>query len=738
MADLNLNFPNGSFVTGQLVVQFDPGLTGEAIARVLEGFDARLADTLRAGDGISGQLALAQLPAGADVSAIAHALSLIPGVKFAEPNYIVTTQAVSSDPAYTGGQLWGMQGDASTPANAYGSQAAEAWTAGYTGSTKVAIGVVDSGVDYRHADLYLNIWLNPGEISSTLKAQLKDVDADGLITFRDLNNAANSSLVSDLNSNGRIDAGDLLQDTRWENGVDEDGNGYRDDLIGWDFVNNDNDPYDDNSHGTHVSGTIAATADNTGVVGVTWSTQIVALKFLNSSGSGSTANAVKAIDYLTNASKAGGGYDFAATNNSWGGGGFSQAVLDSIVRGAQQQILFVAAAGNGGSDGVGDNNDSTAFYPANYSTLGQAGLGYDAVIAVAAITNTGARASFSNYGLNTVDIGAPGSSIYSTVPGGYGTKSGTSMAAPHVTGAVALYSSMVGAGASAAEIRQAILNSAAPTASLLDRVTSDGRLDISKLMLPPDNTPPAAVAAITDAYDDQGAATGARLSGEATDDASPLLRGTLTTGLSAGEFVNVYRDGVKIGQAVVNGVQWTFQDNGVAGGAHTWRAQASDGAGNTSAASANFSLTIEGPKLIYGTTGNDTVTGSAGADKIWGVSAAASDLGRGQIDVLTGGAGPDIFVLGDQRGRLYDNGSSWSAGAGDYARITDFNSAEGDKIQLAGSASAYLTRALTINGVSGLGVYHDTNGSKTWGSLDELIAFLPGKSGLAASDFIFV
>jgi len=166
-----------------------------------------------------------------------------------------------------------------------------------------------------------------------------------------------------------------------------------------------------------------------------------------------------------------------ATSNSWGGGGFSQGLLDAIVAGANQNILFVAAAGNGGNDGVGDNNDSVASYPSNYDTT--AGAGYDAVIAVAAISSTGGLASFSNYGLTTVDIGAPGVGIISTTAvNTYSSYSGTSMATPHVSGAVALYAAS-NPFASALQIKTAILSSAVPTASLAGKTVTGGRLNVS-------------------------------------------------------------------------------------------------------------------------------------------------------------------------------------------------------------------------------------------------------------------
>ncbi|MEN9499006.1 MAG: hypothetical protein RIS83_825, partial [Pseudomonadota bacterium] len=399
----------------------------------------------------------------------------------------ISIAVVSNDPGYVNGTLWGMLGDQTPIANAFGSQAGEAWAAGYTGSMKSVIGIIDTGIDYTHPDLYLNIWLNQREIPTTLRVSLSDIDTDGLITFRDLNGTANASYVMDYNNNGYIDAGDLLNDARWENGIDEDANGYRDDLIGWDFVNNDNDAYDDNGHGTHVGGTIGGIGGNgIGVAGVNWNVQMVALKFLSASGSGSVTAATSAVNYFTNASlQASAGENFVATNNSWGGGGYSQALNDAIGRGAQRDILFIGAAGNSTS-----NNDATANYPSNYNTT--AAAGYDAVVAVASLTNTGALSSFSSYGATTVDLAAPGSSIYSTLPGGtYGTYSGTSMATPHVTGAVALYAA-ANPNASAAEIRQALLGSTATTASLNGKVVTGGRLDIGTLMstAPQPPTPP--------------------------------------------------------------------------------------------------------------------------------------------------------------------------------------------------------------------------------------------------------
>jgi len=341
-------------------------------------------------------------------------------IEYAEPNWIYQHCLYFNDPYYTNGSLWGMYGTNTTPANSFGSQAGQAWAAGHTGSSTVYVGVIDEGAQYSHEDLAANFWIN---------------------------------------SSDPID------------GIDNDGNGYIDDFHGWDFDKNDNSTYDgtQDDHGTHVSGTIGAVGQNgKGVAGINWQVKIISAKFLGRRG-GTTANAIKAVDYITDL-KTSHNLNIVATNNSWGGGGFSQGLQDAIERANIANILFCAATGNGGSDGIGDNNDTTDNYPSNYPN--------DNVIAVASITSTGAKSSWSNYGAKKVDIGAPGSGIYSTLPGGYGSYSGTSMATPHVTGACALYAS-THPTSDAASIKAEILTSSVPTASLSGKCVSGGRLNVS-------------------------------------------------------------------------------------------------------------------------------------------------------------------------------------------------------------------------------------------------------------------
>jgi thermitase len=371
------------------------------------------------------------VPAGIAVAAAVRGLEADPAVEFAEPNWVYNHQFDSNDTYFVSGQLWGMYGPTTSPANDFGSQAAAAWAAGQTGSNSVYIGVIDEGIQFTHPELSANVWTNPFD----------PVD-----------------------------------------GVDNDGNGFVDDVHGWDFDGDNNTIYDGGSkgmlddHGTHVSGTIGGKGGNgAGVAGVNWNVTLISGKFLGRRG-GTTANAIRAVNYFTDL-KVRHGLNIVATSNSWGGGGFSQGLLDAIVAGANQQILFIAAAGNGGQDQVGDNNDTVASYPSNYNTA--TGAGYDAVIAVAAISSTGALASFSNYGAGTVDIGAPGVGVISTTAfNTYSSFSGTSMATPHVSGAAALYAS-THPGANAAEIKNAILNSAVPTPSLAGKTVTGGRLNVS-------------------------------------------------------------------------------------------------------------------------------------------------------------------------------------------------------------------------------------------------------------------
>ncbi len=269
-----------------------------------------------------------------------------------------------------------------------------------------------------------------------------------------------------------------LRNNMWRNpgevpgdGIDNDGNGLVDDVFGINSFANNGNPLDDHSHGSHCSGSIAGEGNNgQGVVGVNWEGQIMAAKFLSGSGSGSTAGAIKAVMYATEKGA-------RITSNSWGGGGFNQALYDSL---KASPALHIFAAGN-----ESNNNDSSPAYPASYD-LGN-------IVSVAALDSRDRLASFSNYGATTVDIGAPGVDIYSTVKDGrYGSMSGTSMACPHVSGVAALVVSAF-PNASNEEIKDRLLRGAIPIPALSGKALTGGKLN-AKNALENDQTPPSAPA----------------------------------------------------------------------------------------------------------------------------------------------------------------------------------------------------------------------------------------------------
>jgi subtilisin family serine protease len=719
-----------------------------------------------------------------------------------EGRAIATLQAISNDLDIVAGRTWGLYGDQGTRTNIFGSQASEAWNAGHVGSMKVAIGVIDSGVDYTHPDLYQNIWLNQGEIPTSIRGLLVDTDGDRVFTFRDLNQAVNGGLVSDLNGNGRIDGGDLLRDTRWANGIDEAGNGYVDDLIGWDFANNDNNPLDDNGHGTHVAGTVGAQGGNgIGVAGMAWNAQIVPLKFMGANGSGYTSNAAAAVDYFTNARASNAGIDFAATNNSWGGSPYVQQLQDAINRAAKANILFVASAGNGGSDAIGDNNDITPQYPAHYSSLANAG--YDNVISVAAITSAGALSGFSNYGAVSVDIGAPGSGIYSTtMGGGYGYMSGTSMAAPHVAGAIALLAA-ANPGWSAAQIRAKLMSSAELTTSLVGKTVTGGRLDVADALAgttpspapAPTPTPtPTPTPSLPSIF---GSAIGDTVRGTA---ASEMIYGVDVASANPGKGVrDVLYGGGGADIFVLSDSRGLFYDDGLGSnggssdrgaimdfdaddriqlagkfsdyvlfkntiggvyGTTIYHDENGDGrlgatdemvahvagsaALNLTEADFLFSSASSVPTPtpttpdLFGSAAGDTVRGTAASERVHGVDSTGANPGSGVRDTLYGGGGADVFVLADSRGLFYDDGLATNGGASDRAAIMDFDA--DDKIQLAGSFDDYVFFKNTIGGVYGTTIYRDDNGDGRLGGTDEMIAHVSGSTAalaLAPEHFIF-
>ncbi|EAQ80099.1 S8 family serine peptidase [Blastopirellula marina] len=395
------------------IIQLDASLAASItsltdVAALLDG--GTLQFEIIGGLGLSGQLLIRTYDA--EINAVTDWLAGQSIVTTFEPNALLPAHLATSDPQ--GDSLWGLDNQGQTGGTVDADiDAPEAWEI-TTGNPNIVVAVIDTGVDYTHPDLIHSMWVNPGEI-----------------------------------------AGD---------GIDNDGNGFVDDVYGYDFLNNDGDPMDDNMHGTHVAGTIAAEGDNaTGVVGVASSASIMALKFLSASGSGSTADAVRALNYATMMKKLY-GVNVVATNNSWGGGEYSSALYNAIKASGDEDILFVAAAGNNGT-----NNDVNPQYPASY--------GLDNVISVAATDHNDQLAGFSNYGASSVDIAAPGVGIVSTITRGrYLSLSGTSMAAPHVSGVIALAYS-INPSATMEQIKAALLGGADDIAGLHGKVSTGGRLN---------------------------------------------------------------------------------------------------------------------------------------------------------------------------------------------------------------------------------------------------------------------
>ncbi|MGE5398465.1 MAG: S8 family serine peptidase [Chitinophagales bacterium] len=339
----NINQLPGSanYVPGQLIVRFKDAKAANTIDEVNDSIGAAKIAEFKEVKGLQA----VSLPEGTTVEEALQEYRQNPNVLYAEPNYIYTCDATPTDSRF--GELWGLNNIGQTVNGTAGTNdvdidAPEAWDS-TTGTKNVVVAVVDTGVDYTHPELAANIWNNVDEI-----------------------------------------AGD---------GLDNDNNGYIDDVRGWDFVNDDNDPMDENNHGTHCSGTIAAAAnDSNNIAGVMWNASIMPVRFLSGSGSGSTLDGIKSILYATR-----NGADIISC--SWGGGGYSQALRDAI---DYSSALVVCSAGNDAA-----NNDSVKSYPGSYDC--------DNIIAVAATDQNDNLASFSSYGATTVDLAAPGTNILSSV-----------------------------------------------------------------------------------------------------------------------------------------------------------------------------------------------------------------------------------------------------------------------------------------------------------------------------------
>ncbi|MFA7613581.1 MAG: S8 family serine peptidase [Candidatus Caldatribacteriota bacterium] len=430
-----------AFATDKQSLEY-PSVPGEVVVKVKKGQVENFLSQKNLGATVTKQMSLLT---GDYVVLKSHnktTVSLVnnlkrsPEVEYVEPNYIYSIVkktpgvaellrgevATVSDPRY--GALWGLKNTGENEPDRFGNVSTNRGVAGADinaeraweitkGSRDVVIAVIDTGIDYTHPDLVNQMWVNEGEIPG--------------------------------------------------DGIDNDGNGYIDDVYGWNAALDHGNPMDGNDHGTHCAGTIGAEHNNgIGVAGVMGDVRMMAVKFLTDAGGGTLADAVEAIDYATK-------MNVDIMSNSWGGGGYSQALYDSIYAAYEKGILFVAAAGNDGS-----NNDSRPQYPANYEVPN--------VISVASHTAQDSLSSFSCYGKRTVHIAAPGSNVLSTTPKDtYQVFSGTSMATPHVSGALGLLIAQEGR-LPVEEVKERLMKTSVPTSAYRKKIISGGRLDAYNLL----------------------------------------------------------------------------------------------------------------------------------------------------------------------------------------------------------------------------------------------------------------
>lgn len=416
------NFTNtpARFRTDRILVKFRNDQTPEAMAGIHSRHQTKVLRRFKS----LGNVDVVALPDGANVQDLIRKYEASGLVEFAEPDYLLRAASAPNDPRFVDGTLWNMRNTGqSGGVSGADISAVAAWDK-LNSASNIVVAIIDSGVRYTHEDLAANMWINPGETG---------LDAQG-------------------------------RDKR-TNGIDDDGDGIIDDVYGIDAIKNSGDPIDTDGHGTHVAGIIGAVGNNrAGVVGVAWKVQIMACKFLESSGSGSVSDAIQCIDYArTKGAK--------IINASWGDYQNSSVLQSAIRRAGDAGIIFVAAAGNESYD-----DDAHPFFPAGY--------GLDNIVSVAATTRTDSLASFSNFGAATVDLAAPGSPIYSTYntsDSSYTYLSGTSMSAPHVTGALALLRALH-PEETYRQLINRVLATADPLPSLTGKCITGGRLNLQRAL----------------------------------------------------------------------------------------------------------------------------------------------------------------------------------------------------------------------------------------------------------------